>query len=208
MPDYESSEDELIERATAGDDSAVTVLFEQHRDRLLHMVAVRIDPRVVSRIDPSDVVQESLCEAHERLPDYAATRPLPLYPWLRQIAWERLMRAHERHLHAKRRSVSREQTNQLTLSNDSAFGLVELLAADGTSPSGGVMREELQTRIRDALSNLSLRDREVLVMRYLEHMSVSEISATLRISDNAVRMRQLRALQKLRGVLSEDDRVH
>jgi RNA polymerase sigma-70 factor (ECF subfamily) len=202
------SEDQLIERAATGDESAVTALFEQHRDRLLKMVSVRMDPRVVSRIDASDVVQESLLEAHDKLPAYAATRPLPLYPWLRQIAWQKLMHAHERHIHTKRRSVRRETFKRLMLSDDSVLGLAEHLAANGTSPSGRAMREELQVRIRSALISLSRRDNEVLVMRYLEHMSVSEISATLQISENAVRMRQLRALQKLRSWLSDDDRVH
>lgn len=93
------------------------------------------------------------------------------------------------------------------LSNDSVLVLAEHVATDGTSPSGRAMREELQGRIRSALSDLPSRDGEVLVMRYLEHMAVNEISATLQISENAVRMRQLRALQKLRSRLSDDDRV-
>lgn len=207
MPANDSSENQLIERATMGDELAVKALFEQHRGRLLRMVAVRMDPRVATRIDASDVVQESLWEAHEKLSQYAATRPLPLYPWLRQITWQRLMHAHERHLYAMRRSVTREHPQGLTLSHDSVFCLAEQLVGDGTSPSRGAMREELQARIRSALSDLPPRDGEVLVMRYLEQMSVCEIAASLQISENAVRMRQLRALQKLRGRLSLDDRV-
>jgi RNA polymerase sigma-70 factor (ECF subfamily) len=202
MTVFEPSEDQLIELAATGDASAVNTLLEQHRERLMRMVTIRMDPRVATRVDASDVVQDSLLEAHEKLEEYAKKRPLPFYPWLRQIAWQRIMHTHERHIHTEKRSVVREQIARMTLSNDSVFGLAEHLADGGTSPSGGAMREELQRRVRAALDELSPRDGEVLVMRYLEHMSVSEISATLRISENAVRMRQLRALKKLRKTLS------
>jgi RNA polymerase sigma-70 factor (ECF subfamily) len=203
MTVFEPSEDQLIELAATGDASAVNTLLERHRERLLHMVAVRMDPRVVQRLDASDVVQDSLLEAHEKLAEYAETRPLPFYPWLRQIAWQRLMRAHERHIHTKRRSVEREQTGMVMLSNVSVQGLAARLVDTGTSPSGKVMREELQQRVRGALADMSPRDGEILVMRYLEHMSVGEIAATLQISENAVRMRQLRALEGLRKSLSD-----
>ena len=206
MTVLEPSEDQLIELAATGDASAVRTLLEQHRERLLHMVATRMDPRVVQRLDASDVVQDSLLEAHEKLAEYAETRPLPFYPWLRQIAWQRLMHAHERHIHTKQRSVVREQTSMVMLSNDSVQGLAERLVDDGTSPSGKAMREELQRRVRGALADMSPSDGELLVMRYLEHMSTSEIAATLQISENAVRMRQLRALQKLRESLPDDDK--
>jgi RNA polymerase sigma-70 factor (ECF subfamily) len=202
----ELSENQLVELAATGDVSAVTTLLEQHRERLLQMVRIRMDPRVAKRIDASDVVQDSLLEAHEKLEEYAKKPPLPFYPWLRQIAWQRLMHTHDRHIHTKQRSVMREQIASFTLSNDSVAGLAEYLVDDGTSPSGGAMREESQRRVRAALDELSARDREVLVMRYLEHMSVGEISATLQISENAVRMRQLRALQKLRTTSSFADR--
>jgi len=206
MTPFDPSEDQLIELAATGDASAVNTLLEQHRERLLHMVAVRMDRRVVQRLDASDIVQDSLLEAHEKLAEYAGTRPLPFYPWLRQIAWQHLMRAHERHIHTKQRSVVREQAGVVMLSNDSVQGLVEHLVDSQTSPSGKAMREELQRRVRDALADLSRRDGEVLAMRYLEHMSISEIAATLQISENAVHMRQLRALQKLRDSLSDDDK--
>ncbi len=206
MTASDASEDQLIELAATGDPSAVKTLFEQHRERLLRMVAVRMDPRVAQRLDASDVVQESLLEAHGKLVEYAETRPLPFYPWLRQIAWQRLMHAYERHVDAQRRSVTREQIAIAMLSDNSVQGLAERLMDTQTSPSGKVMRGELQRRVRDALANMPQRDGDLLVMRYLEHMSIRDIAATLQVTEHAVHMRQLRALQKLRRCLSDDDR--
>ena len=64
------------------------------------MVAVRADPRLAARVDPSDVVQEALMDAAGKLGRYLATKPLPFYPWLRQLALERLVNLHRRHVQA------------------------------------------------------------------------------------------------------------
>src|SRR5438093_9616573 len=100
--------EQLLERAAGGDAVARDQLLQRHRDRLKRMVAVRADPRLAARVDPSDVVQETLAEAAARLDAYLRTRPLPFYPWLRQIAQQRLIDLHRRHVQAGRRSVMRE----------------------------------------------------------------------------------------------------
>ena len=55
------------------------------------MVHLRLDPRLAARLDPSDVVQDTLAEAHKRLAAYAQDRQIPFYPWLRAIAWDKLV---------------------------------------------------------------------------------------------------------------------
>jgi WD40 repeat protein/serine/threonine protein kinase len=98
----------LLERAGSGDAAARQQLFTRHRDRLRRLVALRLDRRLAARVDPSDIVQESLAEAHQRLTDYLRDRPLPFYAWLRQFAWERVAKQYERHVRVQRRSVTRE----------------------------------------------------------------------------------------------------
>ena len=100
--------DELLRRAERGDDSATQQLLTRHREQLRRMIAVRMDPRLAARIDPSDVIQEATAEAARKLPDYLQRPACPFYPWLRQIAWERLVQLHRHHIHAQRRSVKRE----------------------------------------------------------------------------------------------------
>src|SRR5436309_11692394 len=101
--------EELLDAVSRGDVKARGQLLERHRPRLRRMVAIRFDRRLAARVDPSDVVQESLAEAAARLSDYVRTRPLPFYPWLRRIAADRLADAGRRHLRAGRRSVGREE---------------------------------------------------------------------------------------------------
>src|SRR5262249_5179573 len=144
---------------------------------------------LAARIDPSDVVQETLAEADRRLGKYLADRPLPFYPWLRQIAVERLAKLHRSHLRTDRRHADREEAGEL------ALPLAARLAASGTSPSEHVLRQERRQRLQEALARLGERDREVLVLRYLEQLSTKETAAVLGISDGAVKLRHLRALE-------------
>jgi RNA polymerase sigma-70 factor (ECF subfamily) len=192
--------EQLLERARQGDERAREQLLARHRCRLRRMVAVHLDRRLAARVDPSDVVQEALAEAAGKLDDYLHAQPLPFYPWLRRVAWERLVKLHRWHRQA-RRNVAREEPGVLSLPDESAVELAGLLMASGSSPSHRVVRAELLGRVQAALGRLRNLDREVLVLRYLEGLSTREIAATLRISEGAVAMRHLRALQGLRRLL-------
>jgi RNA polymerase sigma-70 factor (ECF subfamily) len=192
--------DELVRRVGQGDPAAVSALLERHRGRLRRMITARLDPRLLARVDPSDVVQVTLLKAAQKLPEYARDRPLPFYPWLRQLAWDRLVELHHHHVRARKRSVTREQTDPL-LSDQSALLLAEQLVDTGTGPSGQLLRKELRERVRAALARLPEQDREILVMRHVEQLKVSEIAAVLEVSEGAVKMRRLRAIQKLRELL-------
>ena len=76
---HEPDTDELLKGAAAGDDDARQRLLQRHRDRLVRMVAVRLDRRLAGRLDPSDVVQEALADADRKLAAYLRDRPLPSY---------------------------------------------------------------------------------------------------------------------------------
>jgi RNA polymerase sigma-70 factor (ECF subfamily) len=201
-PDRPDTE-KLLDRAAHGDCSARDDLLGQHRDQLRRMVHIHLDRRVAARVDPSDVVQEALADAARKLPHYLRVRPIPFYPWLRRIAWERLVKTHRQHLAADRRSVIHEEA-ALPLPADSVIFLAKRLAASGTSPSNHVVKEELHHRVRLALDQLGPHDREILVMRYLEQMSNREIAATLGLSEGAVKVRHLRALQRIRTRLADE----
>jgi RNA polymerase sigma-70 factor (ECF subfamily) len=177
-------------------------LFGQHRDRLRRMVAIRWDPRLSARADPSDVVQETLAEASQKLLEYSERRTLPFYPWLRELAWRRMVTLFRHHVLAQRRSVQREKNDWTGLSDDSAIRLSEQIAADHSSPSKHLARAERENSIRSALNQLTTQDREIIVMRHLEQLQVNEIAAILGISEGAVKMRRMRAFERLRLILN------
>jgi RNA polymerase sigma-70 factor (ECF subfamily) len=196
--------DELVEQAGLSDMVARQQLLESQRARLRRMVAVRIDRRLAARVDPSDIVQEALTDASRHFHDYLRDRPLPFYPWLRRLAWERMIEAQRRHILADRRSVTRERSRCPFGENDSSAALADHLLASQTSPSGHLIREENRRRLLTTLAELSPRDREVLVLRYLEGLAPGEIAAVLGISAGAVMTRHTRALSRLRCLFSDD----
>jgi RNA polymerase sigma-70 factor (ECF subfamily) len=196
MGNPEPDIDRLIEQALRGDLTARESLLAFYRGRLLRMVASRLDPRVVARVDPSDVVQEALADAHRLLTDYLREQPVPFYTWLRRLAWERLVKLHRRHIFARKRTVAREAAPRL--SDGSVDALVGLALAKTTSPSDEALRVEDRAQIRDALEQLSDRDRELLILRYVEQLSAAEIAVITGSTPGAVRVRHLRALRRLR----------
>jgi RNA polymerase sigma-70 factor (ECF subfamily) len=202
MPDLLSTPYDLFDRAQRGDQAARQQLLEHYRDYLRRMVAVRLDRRLAARVDPSDVVQETLVEAAGRLDEYLRERPIPFYAWLRQLAAERVIDAHRRHVGAQRRSVTLEQ-HGTELPDASADRLVQRLFANDTSPSNQLMRAERHERLKAALATLPSRDREVLVMRHLEQLTIAEIAAMLEIGEPAVKSRLLRALIRMRERLGD-----
>jgi len=199
----EPDTEELILLARGGDVSARGRLLVRYQDRLKRMIDIRMDRRLRARIDPSDVIQETLIDAMEKLPAYLERRPLPFYPWIRQIAWERLVKLHRLHLGAQKRSVRREAHDWLPLSDHSSMALAQRLLDGGLSPSGELLQKELRENVRAALDRLSAEHREVLVLLYLEDLTNAEVAAILGITEAAVKMRHLRALKGLATLLRE-----
>ena len=119
---------ELLKGVADGEPSAVNRLMERHRDAIRRMVQMRLDQAVARRVDASDVVQDVLLEASQRLSDYIRSPSMPFHLWLRQLAKDRIIDMHRRHRGAQRRSVDREQNLSSFASDDqSAADLATLL---------------------------------------------------------------------------------
>lgn len=194
----------LLREAREGDALATARLLERYRARLKTMIACRLDPQLARRVDPSDVVQDSLIVAHDRLPQYLADPRIAFYPWLRRIAWNRLIDLQRRHLKSQRRSVHRETSLQASVPDQSAAILADRLVSSETAPLRRLARDELVRRVQTALELLSERHREVLVLRFLEQLPVREAAQVLEITEGAFKARQLRALSRLRVLLDGD----
>ncbi|MEX2139361.1 MAG: sigma-70 family RNA polymerase sigma factor [Pirellulales bacterium] len=203
MPSSKDSDEQLLSRAAAGEAAALDELLRQNRQRLKQMVHVQLDARLQARVDPSDVVQEAMIEAARRFPAFLRERPLPFYPWLRQIALDRISRMHRSHLRMARRNLRRETPLEPLLPDDSLQQLANCVLYHGSDPAKRLARKETGEQIREALARLAKDDREVLVLRFLEHLSAAEAAAVMGVSEAALRMRQLRALQRFQKLIGD-----
>lgn len=193
----------LLKQVALGNREARELLLDRHRERLKRMISARIDERVRKRVDPSDVVQEALVIANERLEQYLTGSPLPFYPWLRQIAWDQLIACHRVHLYARRRSQQREEDIKSALSNESVGQLASSVVDESANPLGRLVQNELRQRVRAAIEQLPEKLREVLVLRHLEQLTNAEAAEVLSIGVSAAKMRHARAIEQLIALLHD-----
>jgi RNA polymerase sigma-70 factor (ECF subfamily) len=189
----------LLERARTGERQAFEELFRRHRAFVRQVIDLRLDDRLRSRVDPSDIVQETQLEAFRKLADYLEREPMPFRLWLRSTAYERLQTARRHHLGAGRRSVERE----CPLPEGSSLCLAEHFLSRGSSPSHELSRRELADEVQKAMGGLSEADREILIMRNLEMLSNHEVAQVLQIAPATASQRYGRALLRLRQLLIE-----
>src|SRR5262245_54820073 len=91
MTDGSSETHRLLRQGSQGDPERFGAMLEEYRPRLRRMVALRLDPRMAGRIDPSDVIQETYLEASTRLEEYLLKPTMPFFFWLRFLAGQKLV---------------------------------------------------------------------------------------------------------------------
>jgi len=194
---------QLIERVVGGDKDALAELFSSHRDRLWRMVNFRMDPRLHGRVDADDVLQEAWLAAVQRIDHFIADASRSIFVWFRLITSQTMIDIHRRHLGTQKRDASMEfSINRGWSSESTSFSLSFHLLGHLTSPTQAALREELSQQLKTALSSMNEIDREVLALRHFEQLSNRETAQILDISDQAASDRYMRALGRLKGVLT------
>ena len=194
----------LLQRAAAGDQQATHDLFQQHRERLKRMVHLRLSRRLQGRVDDSDVVQEALLDCARNLGEYVKDPKLPFFLWLRHMTGLKLAEVHRRHLGTQLRDADREVTlHRGGLPEADSISLAAHLLGQLTTPSQAAIRAETRLLVQEALNNMDPVDREVLALKHFEQLSTSEIAEVLGMSKADAGSRYLRAVKRLREVLSQ-----
>jgi RNA polymerase sigma-70 factor (ECF subfamily) len=204
MTEESAKSKQLLALAAEGDDSAWGALLTAEQDRLVRMVAFRMDPRLRGRIDAADVVQEAFVEASAHREDYFRAPAVPLFLWLRGVVIHKTLELHRHHLGTHMRDAKRERPLEAQRSsNDTSAALWAHLTAGLTRPSVAAVRSEVRARLAEALESMDPTDREVLAMRHFEQLTNAEAAHVLGIQERAAAKRYLRALERLKKILSD-----
>jgi RNA polymerase sigma-70 factor (ECF subfamily) len=196
--------DQLLARAAAGDGAAWGALLTAHEERLARMVAFRMDPRLRGRIDATDIVQDAFVEAAAHREDYFREPTAPLFLWLRGVVSNKLLEVHRHHLGTRMRDAKRERPLDAPPKwDDTTAALCAYLIGHLTSPSAAAVRVEVRTRLSEALDKIDATDREVLTLRHFEQLTNAEAAQVVGIQERAAAKRYLRALERLKNILSE-----
>jgi RNA polymerase sigma-70 factor (ECF subfamily) len=197
---------ELLEQARLGKETAVNDLMERHRSALIHLVRMRLDRKLQQRVDVSDVVQDVLIEASRRLGTYLENPQMMFHLWLRHIAKDRIIDAHRRHRVSAKRSVDREQSMSVPAGYDhSSIQLAAQIIDKELTPAARATQDELARRVEQVIQQLDEKDAEIVVMRHYEQLTNQEAAAVLELSEAAASMRYLRAIRRLKSLLTGAD---
>src|SRR5919201_1568459 len=191
--------EELLDAARNGDEGALAVLVERHRDRLERMVRLRMDRRLQGRVDPADVVQDAYLTVRGKFPQYRADPRLPFFLWLRLEVGQKLVDVHRFHLGARMRDAGQEVVlHRGALPQVTSLSLAEHLLGKLTTASRAAMRVELKLRVQEALNGMDPHDREVLILRHFEELSTAEAAHFLGIKLSAAVHRYVRATKRIK----------
>lgn len=199
------TDEELLNLAEIGDKQSLGCLFSRYQVRLLSLIAARIDPRVISRVDALDVLQEVHLEVERRLHEYVSKPDVSFYHWMRFLAKQKLAEIVRRHVFTQARDVRREVSLPRDPSEDMSVALAGILLGNAQSPSCIMAKAEVKIRVNSAIEKLDPDDREILLLRHVEQLRTADASIQLGITPNTCRQRHIRALKRLRTLLLESD---
>jgi RNA polymerase sigma-70 factor, ECF subfamily len=176
---------------------------ERFRAYLRVLAELQLGGHAGAGIDPSDIVQETLLDAHRDRDQFRGRSDAEWVAWLRRLLACNLADALRARGRAKR-DAARERSLEAALDASSAR-LEAWLAADQSSPSERVERNEAVLRLADALAKLPEANRQALMLRHCQGLPLSEISARLGRTPAAVAGLLKRGLAELRKILPNEE---
>jgi RNA polymerase sigma-70 factor (ECF subfamily) len=200
---------QLLVEARQGNDEALGALLELYRDYLRGRAGARIGLNLQGVVNPSDMVQQTFLEAYQDFRRFEGSTEAQWRAWLRRILAHNLANFVEKHVRARKRDRRRQ------VSLDRRFVAPEgpvayhdpAVPSAQSSPSAQSQRREAAAELARKLAQLPEDHREVLVLRNYEGLSFEEVARHMGRTSGAVRVLWVRALDRLRLLLKEEDLI-
>lgn len=194
-----SSPEKLLRLVRGGDSARMGHLLQMYRNYLQLLAESELDRKLRARISPSDVVQETMLEAHRDFEQFRGTSEAEFIGWLRQILIHNLAEVISRHVLTEKRDVRRD-VSLAKLHNSferSTMQLRDVLLANVDSPSDVALRRERAVLLADLMAELSDSHREVLLLRNLRGLPFKTVAVRMERSVAATKMLWMRAIKQL-----------
>jgi RNA polymerase sigma-70 factor (ECF subfamily) len=189
-----------IAAAQRGDRDALGAIFERLGAYLRSCAYEQLDGQLQVKVSPSDVVQETLMEAHRGFGTFRGASRAELVVWVQGILNHRVQTAYRRYRGTRKRDIRREtRLHELSESKQP----VEM-AMIHSSPSGHVMANEEETRLEAALRQLTPRHEQVIRLRNELKLSFTEVGISMNCSEDAAQKLWSRAVKQLSRKLNSD----
>ena len=158
--------------------------LERFRKYLHFLAQLHLEPQVQQRIDPSDVVQETLIKAYKSIDRFRGDSDKELAAWIRRILANTLADAI-RQVHRGKRDIALERSLQAAVDESSAR-VEACLAADQSTPSEQVMREERLLQLAEAIADLPEDQRIALELHHLRGCNLADVAKQMKRSTPSV----------------------
>jgi RNA polymerase sigma-70 factor (ECF subfamily) len=159
------------------------------------------DQRLAGKLEPSDVVQETLLQAHAQRFQYRGHSENEWRAWLRTILAHKIIDAQRKY---SRRERIPERSLHAALDESSAR-IEPWLAASGASPSNEAARAEHLLRLTEALAHLPEDQRRAVELHHLDGKSVPEVGRLMDRTTASVAGLLRRGLGELRSLMPENN---
>lgn len=189
-----SANNDRLARARAGDQDALGELLKAQNTLLEQMARKEVEGRLQARLSAADIVQQTCLSAIRSFEDFQGESEPQFAAWLREVHERNVKDVIRRHVHAKKRAVSAQESLR-----EDAY-----LAGSAPTPSRRVILDESARRLTEALNTLPDTQAQAVRLRHLEQLSLREIAARMNCTDVAVASLLKRGLAALRDRLPGD----
>lgn len=192
----------LLERARHGDEAARDRLFEMCRSYLGYVARSQVETWLRVKVDASDLVQQTMLEAHRDFGGFQGCSEQEWLSWLRKI----LSHNAADFVRSYRGTAKRQARREVRFRDpaDSMSKGAPEPAAPGDTPSQEFLQIENELRMAAALDRLPPDYREVIVLRNLQRLPFSEVAERMNRSRPAVQMLWMRAIKKLQEAMGDE----
>lgn len=191
---------DLLNRARTGDDTARDELFARCRTYVGVVARAEVESWLQAKVDASDLVQQTLLEAHREMDQFRGSTEGEWLAWLRRILSHNAVDFVRHYKGTAKRQINREVRMHAPTA-DNSLGRTLDLSAGIETPSELVIRKEREIEIAEAISELATDHQEVIMLRNLQRLPFNEVAERMGRSRPAVQMLWMRALRSLRKIL-------
>jgi RNA polymerase sigma-70 factor (ECF subfamily) len=177
--------------------------WQRYRGYLRALAAAGLNSDLHPKVDPSDVVQQTLLNAVGAIDEFRGTTEAELLAWLRKILARNLGHA-VRHFSRERRDIAREQTIHAVI-DASSFRMEAMLAAASAAPDNQVHHAEQVVALCEAIEHLPESQREAIDLHHLQGHPISQVAEQMGRSTAAVAGLLKRGLKTLRQRLDHPE---
>jgi RNA polymerase sigma-70 factor (ECF subfamily) len=193
----------LLQQASTGNKQALEQLFERLYPYMLLCAREELDSDLRAQVRESDLVQQSLLEAHQDFPKFEGRDVQTLVKWLETILRSNVADLRRRFDARRRQGVEPDVSLDDSRSSFAQEIKRNLLDSGAAGDLAGSSASDLE--LEQALSRLPEDYREVILLRHRDKLSFAEIGEQTNRSADAARMCWTRAVKRLQSELTGED---